>query len=101
MAYRAILHGVLGALFYWFFAVFPERSPLDSRVPWLKWAAPALGICFAVPGLRSGSIQPPSWLQNWLGDRIGGKLMTAYSYALVTLGLICLAANYLRTADKE
>src|ERR1039457_6204957 len=45
MAYQALLLGMLGPLFYWFFAVFPARSPIDRRLPWLKWSS--LAIAFA------------------------------------------------------
>ena len=37
-AYRAIFDSVVGAMLYLFFAVFPARSPIDRRWPWLKWA---------------------------------------------------------------
>jgi membrane-associated protease RseP (regulator of RpoE activity) len=37
IAYRAIFDNMVPALFYFFFAVFPTQSPLDRRVPWLKW----------------------------------------------------------------
>ena len=33
MAYRSLLSGLLGAFFYWLFAVFPARSPLERRAP--------------------------------------------------------------------
>ncbi|HXJ92285.1 MAG TPA: SpoIIE family protein phosphatase [Terriglobia bacterium] len=39
LAYRALFDNLFAALFFVFFAVFPTRSPLDRRVPWLKWAA--------------------------------------------------------------
>src|SRR5207237_9012692 len=35
--YRLIFAAMMPALFYFFFAVFPVRSPLDRRIPWLKW----------------------------------------------------------------
>lgn len=38
LAFRAIFLSMLGPLFYLFFAEFPLRSPLDQRLPWLKWA---------------------------------------------------------------
>src|SRR5215469_1502723 len=50
LAFRAIFLGMLGPLFYLFFAVFPLRSPLDRRFPWLKWAGLAFGVCIVLPG---------------------------------------------------
>src|SRR5271166_6816638 len=38
LAYHTIMGSVLTGLFYFFFAVFPTRSPIDRKVPWLKWA---------------------------------------------------------------
>ncbi|MBZ5580747.1 MAG: PDZ domain-containing protein [Acidobacteriia bacterium] len=46
-AYQTLFLGLLGPLFYFFFAVFPARSPLDRRWPWLKWAAVGAGLCMA------------------------------------------------------
>ena len=37
LAYRTLLGSILTGLFYFFFAVFPTRSPIDRKVPWLKW----------------------------------------------------------------
>src|SRR5207244_408129 len=54
LAFCAIFLGMLGPLFYLFFAVFPTQSPLDRRFPWLKWLALAFGVSIALPGLRAG-----------------------------------------------
>src|SRR5437660_9371445 len=43
--FRAVFFGMLCPLFYLFFAVFPLQSPLDRRLPWLKWAGLLLGAC--------------------------------------------------------
>jgi hypothetical protein len=36
-SYAVLVRGVMPALFYFFFAVFPVRSPIDRKLPWLKW----------------------------------------------------------------
>jgi sigma-B regulation protein RsbU (phosphoserine phosphatase) len=36
-------------VFYFFFAVFPTRSPVDLRVPWLKWFMLIASAAVAVP----------------------------------------------------
>ena len=45
-AYRTIFYGLLSALTYYFFAVFPVPSPIERRVPWFKtallWTAAAV-----------------------------------------------------------
>src|SRR5215471_1045914 len=41
------------ALFYYFFAVFPSRSPVDRKVPWLKYLLLGVALVTTVPiGLR-------------------------------------------------
>src|ERR1019366_7218113 len=45
LAFNTIVGGLLPALFYFFFAVFPTRSPIDRKAPWLKWLLPGIGIC--------------------------------------------------------
>jgi len=57
MTYRAIFNGYNPALFFLFFAVFPARSPLDRRAPWLKWLGLALGLSFALSGLGTGGLR--------------------------------------------
>lgn len=38
LAYRAVMRAVLGVAMLLFGIGFPERTPWDVRVPWLKWA---------------------------------------------------------------
>ena len=51
-AYRVVFNNTVAALFYFFFAAFPAPSPLDRRLPWLKWFGLAMGACQAVLALR-------------------------------------------------
>ena len=62
MAYRAIFNNLAPTFFYFFFAIFPTRSPLDRRLPWLKWLALMIGVALALPlqwldsaGIRRGN----------------------------------------------
>jgi hypothetical protein len=50
LAYRTMMGSVLPGLFYFFFAVFPTRSPIERKVPWLKWALLASGDCLSLGG---------------------------------------------------
>ena len=59
LAYRSITGSVLPGLFYFFFAVFPTRSPIDRKAPWLKWALPVIGICLSLGGYRHGDTDTP------------------------------------------
>jgi sigma-B regulation protein RsbU (phosphoserine phosphatase) len=41
------------ALFYYFFAVFPSQSPVDRKVPWLKYVLLAAALITTIPiGIR-------------------------------------------------
>jgi sigma-B regulation protein RsbU (phosphoserine phosphatase) len=101
LAYKALFQAMLGPLFYFFFAVFPNQSPLDRRVPWLKWVALALGIFFGLPGLRTGNMQIPLVISNLLGPGLSQKIVLFHVYGFITLGLISLAVNFYSTHDPE
>jgi phosphoserine phosphatase RsbU/P len=92
-AYRDIFDGVIGAMLYLFFTVFPARSPIDRRWPWLKWAlfVPAVVIVFG--GLRSGDPRFPAFIVHLLGERGANTARLVYLYASAVLGLIALAAT--------
>ena len=100
-AYQVIYLGMLGPLFYWFFAVFPTRSPVDRHFPWLKWAALALGMSFALPGLREGDLRLPAPVIRLLGDRLTVGIPIWSVLAILTLGLISLGTNFFGTPDRE
>ncbi|MFZ0417230.1 MAG: SpoIIE family protein phosphatase [Candidatus Sulfotelmatobacter sp.] len=92
-AFRAVFAGMLGPLFYLFFAVFPVQSPLDRRLPWLKWVGLLYGACIVIPGLRTGSPSLPGAVTNLLGSRNAIFINEGLNYDLLILGLISLAQN--------
>lgn len=57
--YRTVFFSLIGSLFYIFFALFPEKSPLERRAPWLKWVALVLGLRMLFPGLPYGDARLP------------------------------------------
>src|SRR5215468_1017852 len=93
LAFRAIFLGMLGPLFYLFFAVFPLRSPLDRRFPWLKWAGLAFGACIVLPGLRAGHPGLPRALAEVVGTHNADLIFSSILYALFVLGILSLAQN--------
>jgi sigma-B regulation protein RsbU (phosphoserine phosphatase) len=93
LAFRAIFLGMLGPLFYLFFAVFPSQSPLDGRFPWLKWLALAFGVCIALPGLRAGHPSLPRVAADVAGTRNADLMLSFVLYALFALGIFSLAQN--------
>jgi phosphoserine phosphatase RsbU/P len=91
--YRAIFLGLFGTLFYLFFALFPERSPLERRVPWLKWVGFVLGACVALPGLRVGDVRPPAILAGLVGEHAASRGVQVYIYLFFALGIVSLVWN--------
>jgi len=82
--YRALFNNMFAALFYFFFAVFPTRSPLDQRAPWLKWTALVVAAGF-IP-IPYG----PTRLR-----------LSPILYSLVVLGFVSLIWNALSTKTPE
>jgi hypothetical protein len=101
MAGRAILGGFNPALFYLFFAVFPARSPLDRRAPWLKWLGLALGLSFALRGLGSGNYEIPAVEGRLFGSQVSRAIRMMYYYGFHMLGLVSLVGNALRAPNPE
>jgi sigma-B regulation protein RsbU (phosphoserine phosphatase) len=93
LAFRATFLGMLGPLFFLFFAEFPARSPLDRRLPWLKWAALAFGVCIVLPGLRAGHPSLPRVTVEMVGLRNADLILSSFIYALFALGIFSLAQN--------
>jgi sigma-B regulation protein RsbU (phosphoserine phosphatase) len=102
VAYRAIGVGLLHPLFYLFFAVFPVRSSLDRRMPWLKWAALLFGALTAIPALKTYLPGFPESVTNFLSERGSQLVMAAIRYVLLGLGMLSLAQNaFLSTTPLE
>ena len=101
MTYRAVFLGLFGALFYLFFAVFPTRSPLDRRIPWLKWVALMLGASIALPGLHVGDVRAPAVLIRIVGQSVASIAVHLYIYLFFALGLVSLVGNSRRASTPE
>jgi phosphoserine phosphatase RsbU/P len=82
VAYRGIFGNIVSALFYFFFAVFPTRSQLDRRLPWLKWISLMLGASVALPAVFG----------RFAGGN--GRIITlSFLYGLIALGFVSLIWN--------
>ena len=95
-AYQGIFSAMLCPLFYTFFAVFPARSPMDRRVPWLKWVGLAFGVGMAVAAVVTGDLREPGVANDLFGEKIGEtvRLTLIYvGYIFIALGMISLAIN--------
>jgi len=89
LAYRAFFGNMVTPLFYFFFAVFPTRSPLDRRLPWLKWIALVVGSYFP--------------LMDVLGRPPGRPhiLVLSFFYGLLALGFVSLIWNAFSAPSPE
>ncbi|HYA64250.1 MAG TPA: SpoIIE family protein phosphatase [Candidatus Sulfotelmatobacter sp.] len=92
-AFRAVFQGLLCSLFYFFFAVFPVRSPLDRRFAWLKWAGLAVAATTVFPGLRTGNPMFPQFLLQLAGTHGSQVALRVFNYGFLALGLVSLAQN--------
>jgi sigma-B regulation protein RsbU (phosphoserine phosphatase) len=101
LGYRSIFVGLIAPLFYFFFAVFPTRSPLDVRLPWLKWALLLIGISISLSGVRIGDPRPLAPLAGLIGANAALKAMRIYIYGTIFLGLFSLGWNSLRAPTAE
>src|SRR5690242_4176753 len=96
LGYQAIFSALLCPLFYIFFAVFPARSPMDRRLPWLKWVCVVFGVVMALVGVITGDLREPGVAMDLFGQQAGDivRLSLIYvGYTLIALGLISLAIN--------
>ena len=100
-SYRALFGTMLGAVFYCFFALFPARSFLDRRFPWLKWVALAIGITFALPGLRIGASHAPAVVEALIGRHASRIVRLFYNYGFTALGLAALVGNAFTAPTPE
>jgi sigma-B regulation protein RsbU (phosphoserine phosphatase) len=100
-AFHTIVGGLLPALFYFFFAVFPTRSPIDRKAPWLKWLLPGIGICLGYGGVRYGDLAVLPFLQTVLSQRTGHNMRLVYAYGTILLGILSLILNLLGTSNPE
>ncbi len=101
LGYRAIFLGALAFSFYMFFAIFPRRSPLDRRAPWLKWAIAVLGVFFIIPGLTTGNPHSPRFVFRTLGDGVGQYVTLIYIYSVLVVSLASLCWSAFKTTDPE
>jgi phosphoserine phosphatase RsbU/P len=100
-AYRAIFLGMLAFTFYMFFAVFPQRSPLDRRIPWLKWLIAAIGVTITVPGIPLGRPHPLAIISEVAGPKAAQNGALAYIYSTIILTLVSLCWSAFSTTDLE
>ena len=100
-AWRSLAGGLLAAAFYWLFALFPARSPVERRAPWLKWVLLAVSLVFGLSGLDRGEPAVPAALAALLGPPGARRLGLAWGYPAIALGFLCLLGNAWRPATAD
>ncbi len=100
LGYRSILTDLIPAVFYFLFATFPERSPVDRRLPWLKWFGVALALVLIPLDLFRVLDHAVSY-PNWLVSRRLHLGISLINYGLVVLGFVSLVWNDLVLTSSE
>ena len=95
LAFRTICNALLPGLFYLFFAVFPTRSPIDRKAPWLKWAFLVVGACLGFGGVRYGIGHPLPFIGAVLPYSIARGVRIVIGYGARLLGALSLLLNVL------
>jgi phosphoserine phosphatase RsbU/P len=92
-AYAGIMRGLLPALFYFFFAVFPVRSPIDRKMPWLKWVLLAANASLQWGGVRNGEFEALPFINALGTSRQIALIRILVAYGTVLLGVASLVWN--------
>ena len=100
-AYSALMKSLLPALFYFFFAVFPTRSPIDRKLPWLKWVLLACGACLGWGGVRHGEQEALPFVSALFSNSTIGLVRLFLGYGTVLLGVVSLLWNVAGAANVE
>ena len=96
-----LLPALISGLFYFFFAVFPTRSPIDRKVPWLKWLLLAVDACLGFGGIATGNPRVLPFLAGLATDRAWGNVRIVVGNSTILLGLASLLANVLSASSKD
>jgi len=106
LTFGFVFRGLLPALFYFFFAVFPVRSPLDRRIPWLKYILLGSAALIELPlawsiaatGSMATTFATAEHVRRWFDPTL---VTTAYFIGPLLLGLVSLAWNSLHAPTGE
>jgi sigma-B regulation protein RsbU (phosphoserine phosphatase) len=101
LAFRSLGGSVLAALFYFFFAVFPTRSPIDRRAPWLKWVLLVLCLCLGLGGYQNGNCVALPIFARVLSPRATQNARIVVVYGSILLGLISLLCNMFSVSSMD
>ncbi len=98
---QTLMKSLLPGLFYFFFAVFPTRSPIDRKLPWLKWALLIVGASFGWGGIRHGSMEALPLISAMVGKPAVDMTNIVVGYGAVILGMASLVWNVIGAPRVE
>lgn len=93
------------AAFYYLFATFPARSPIDIRFPWIKYLLLAIALLVVVPSasvaIFTGSFDVAWRMLDVAPHRVAGLIGNIYYFGGCGLGLAALVWNLWRAPTVE
>jgi phosphoserine phosphatase RsbU/P len=99
--YNGVFLGMMGASFYFLCAVFPACSPLDRRLPWLKWVGVLLGLGVVGDMVKPDVSRPFATFSRFMNAEAAGRVAFGVGLGFLVLGLVSLAANYFFAGGLE
>ena len=105
--FKIVFAGIWAPMFNYFFSVFPVRSFLDRRVPWLKTSLLAVALLVTVPlatwALVTSASQPLLRLAAVLGGQRRNVVILVFADFLlpVALGTVSLIGNGFFSDSRE
>jgi phosphoserine phosphatase RsbU/P len=92
--FQTLFLSLIAPAFYLFFALFPQKSPLERRAPWLKWIPLLFAVSQMLPGLASGhGLRFPTFVSGLVGLERSIQIRLALIYLFVALGMASLLWN--------
>jgi sigma-B regulation protein RsbU (phosphoserine phosphatase) len=105
LGYMVLFFPITPAAFYWLFATFPDQSPLDRRVPWLKkvllFGVAAFSVPLAGMAVYWGSLDPLWPMADFFGYRHLRNASAIYAFSAYLLALVSLVWNSVASRDRE
>ena len=99
--YNALLSGLVAGLFYFFFAVFPTRSPMDRKLPWLKWVLLIIGVSLRWGNFGEGGAEALPFLTHFFSRQTLDLTRTITGWGSVPLGIVSLLSNLISVPRVE
>jgi sigma-B regulation protein RsbU (phosphoserine phosphatase) len=97
LSYMLLLYMLLPPVFYWFFATFPVSSPIDRKLPALKYIFVGAALAFVLPvagtALVTGSLYWTMRLSTQVSQRLWLPMLAGFNFVCFGLGLVSLIWN--------